>query len=115
MQQAIRTFIGRVLLIHLVLLLLLLAIVYSAARAIYRTALNHALDQAHDEQALVALQTAGAVQSFYSSILSDLQLLRPVEQSEGEPTTAPTGPESTARQPLTLHGPIAAPLLSKQL
>jgi serine phosphatase RsbU (regulator of sigma subunit) len=115
MQKAIRTFIGKVLLIHLVLLLLLLVIVYSAARSIYGKAQEHALDQARDEQALVAVQTSGAVQSFYSSILSDLQLLRPVESNEGESTTAPAESESAFRPPLSLRGPIAAPLLSKQL
>jgi serine phosphatase RsbU (regulator of sigma subunit) len=118
MQQAIRNFIGRVLLIHLILLLTLLAIVYFAARAIYAKAQEHALYQAHDQQALLAVQTAGAVQSFYSSVLSDLQLLRPVEQSEGESTSRPAGADQStepARGPLSLRGPIVAPLLSKQL
>ncbi|HEX4125274.1 MAG TPA: PP2C family protein-serine/threonine phosphatase [Tepidisphaeraceae bacterium] len=114
MQKAIRTFIGRVLLIHVALLLLLLAIVFFAARSVYGNAREHAINQATVQQDLLAAQTARAVKSFYDSILGDLQLLRP---EDTESATPPAGSlaEPATQPALSLHGAIGASLLSRQL
>lgn len=102
MQPSIRHFVRRILGIHLLLLVLLLAVVTMAARHVYQTARQQALEQTEARQtllttqtqarqtlqiaqaqarlSLLAAQTAHGVDGFYRSILSDLTLLKPDEE-----------------------------------
>ncbi|MDB5172475.1 MAG: putative phosphoserine phosphatase RsbU like protein, partial [Phycisphaerales bacterium] len=77
MEQSLKRFVRRILLLHLLLLALLLAVVVSASRHVYNSARTQALGQAEERQNLLAGQTAEGIEGFYQSILGDLNLLKP--------------------------------------
>lgn len=87
MDTRAKLYARKILKAHVLLLLIVLVIVAMGARQIYRTARHEAIVQAGQRQELLARQTARAITSFYTSIESDLDLLRHTDA--GESTTAP--------------------------
>jgi serine phosphatase RsbU (regulator of sigma subunit) len=118
MELAVRRFAQKVLLIHFALLVAVLVIVYLAAREVYESAREHALQQAERRQSLLAEETARGVQSYYDSILSDLIMMRPVNPDDPDtqyvsprlPTSIPSTP--AARAAAGIIGPM---ILNRQL
>ncbi len=102
MEYAVRRFARNVLLLHLGLLLALFALVALAAREVYQSARANTLRQAEERQSLLAEQTARGIQSLYESVLSDLQLMRPVD---------PDNPDSAYA---TVNGP-PSPFFQRQV
>jgi serine phosphatase RsbU (regulator of sigma subunit) len=96
MDRSARRFASWVLAIHLIVLGLLIVIVFLASRGMYTKARRQALDQMRARQELLAAQTARGIESFYRSILDDLELQRRAEAA-------------------TPHGDVLAPLIWEQL
>ncbi len=94
MEYAVRRFARNVLLIHLGLLLALFGLVALAAREVYQSARSHTLQQAEQRQSLLAEETARGIQSLYESVLSDLQLMRPVNPDDPDSAYATVGADS---------------------
>jgi len=108
MDKAARRFAEGILLVHGVILALVVAIVWIASRDIYNRTREEALKQAATRQELLAAQTARGIESFYQSILSNLDLLRGSGDGIEEAPTNET--------PLTGNkSRMFAPLLWKQL
>jgi serine phosphatase RsbU (regulator of sigma subunit) len=82
MEQAARRFARWVLTIHVLLLVGVVAVVCFAAREVYSSARQEALNQASKRQMLLAEQTARGIESFYSSILDNFDLVRRAEESD---------------------------------
>ena len=78
METNLKRFARRILLLHLVLLVLLLAVVFVASLGVYRTAREQAFEQAKRQQSLLVGQTASGLKGYYDSIFSDLELFKPV-------------------------------------
>src|SRR4051812_10253543 len=76
MQHAAKIFARKVLLLHLLLLLVVVIVVVGAAGEVYKTARTQAIEQACERQGLLARQTARGIESYYQSIISDLELLQ---------------------------------------
>ncbi|MDB5291830.1 MAG: putative phosphoserine phosphatase RsbU like protein [Phycisphaerales bacterium] len=91
MEQGLKRFVGRILVVHALLLGLLLAVVSSASRHVYNSARSQALHQAQERQDLLASQTAEGIEGFYQSILGDLNLLKPGDD-EGADLPDPSDP-----------------------
>ncbi|HEV2294648.1 MAG TPA: PP2C family protein-serine/threonine phosphatase [Tepidisphaeraceae bacterium] len=68
---------------HVLLLVVVIAVVAVATRSVYNSAREQAISQALGQQESLARQTARGIQSFYASILSDLDLIRLAEQHAG--------------------------------
>ncbi|HEY8668890.1 MAG TPA: SpoIIE family protein phosphatase [Tepidisphaeraceae bacterium] len=62
--------------IHLLLLGLVVLVVIAASRDVYQKARDQALDQARIHQKLLVTQSARGIESYYHSILNDLDLLK---------------------------------------
>lgn len=113
MKHGIKQFARRILAIHLVLLAILLAVVYFAARQVYRSARAQALQQARNRQALLATQTAHAIENFYEAILYDLQLMKPPEEEGGDPD--PSSRPATRPEPqVEADADLAAAVIKAQ-
>jgi serine phosphatase RsbU (regulator of sigma subunit) len=82
MDEAAKRFARKVLLIHLALLAAVLVVVWFASWELHTRARAQVIQQAQQREELLALQTANGVQSYYTSILSNLDL---VTRTEGEP------------------------------
>jgi serine phosphatase RsbU (regulator of sigma subunit) len=82
MEQSLKRFARRILLLHLVLLAVVLTVIFFASRQVYRSARDQALEQAEDHQSLLVSQTARGLKSYYDSIFSDLDLFRPVSPDD---------------------------------
>src|SRR4051812_4219652 len=90
MQHALKIFARKVLLLHLALLLIVIIVVVTAAGEIYRTARTQAIEQAKQRQETLARQTARGIESYYHSIISDLELLQRGEaDANGAPDPRP--------------------------
>jgi serine phosphatase RsbU (regulator of sigma subunit) len=89
MEYAAKIYARKILAIHFALLILLLAIVSLAAHSIYVTARQEAVDQASRQQELLASQTARGIEGFYTSLLSDLDLVQRSAADEAPETSAP--------------------------
>jgi serine phosphatase RsbU (regulator of sigma subunit) len=89
MDIAAKRFARWVLTIHLLLLVAIVTMVCFAARAVYKTALKQAEDQAAKQQTLLASQTARGIESYYNSILDNLELIRRSEEPEAAATPQP--------------------------
>ena len=92
MEHAARRFARWVLIIHLLALVVIGVLVVLAAREVYHSSREQALDQARRRQELLAGQTARGIENYYRSILDNLDLQR--RAAEGRvaapsPTTAP--------------------------
>lgn len=110
MEEAARRYARRVLLLHLVLLMGVLALIVGAARETYRQARNQVLTQAIQRQELLATQTAGATEAYYRSLLSNLQLV----QNPDEPGPDETRP-AVQQMAQTPPPPLTTVLLWNQL
>lgn len=84
MEHAVKRFARNILLLHLVLLLTVLGVVLLASRAIRESAREQAQKQAETRQRMVASQTARGIEAFYTSILSDMNLMPREEDDKGE-------------------------------
>ena len=84
MEYAARQFARRILLIHLALLAAVVGVVLLASREVYQETREQATRQAEQRQSILASQTAKGIESFYRSILNDLDLLRQAPQDEDE-------------------------------
>ena len=80
MQEAAKKFATRTLVSHILLLSIVVATVFVAARSVYESAREQALSQAVGRQEVLARQTARGIESFYDSILGDLDLIRRAEE-----------------------------------
>ena len=92
MDDNARKFARRILLIHVLILIVVLAAVGAAAREIYHSTREQLIAQAEERQKLLARQTARGIESHYQSILNDLDLLRQAETDDTgaeKPTTEP--------------------------
>jgi serine phosphatase RsbU (regulator of sigma subunit) len=111
METAARRFARWVLFIHLLLLVSVVTLVCFAARDVYRSALNQAKDQAVQRQTLLAEQTARGIESYFTSILDNLELLRRTENPQAQTQPLPaTLPTLRPRQNPALRGLFAAVL-----
>jgi serine phosphatase RsbU (regulator of sigma subunit) len=75
MLDAVKRYATRILLIHLALFVLVISFVAGAARDVQLTAREQAQLQTQDRLELLAQQTARGLQSHYSAILADLDIL----------------------------------------
>ncbi len=82
MDKAAKTVARRILRIHLLLLLGVVAIVAVSARELYVQAREQTIRQAQAREELLALQTASGIENYYTSILSNLDLMK---RTEGDP------------------------------
>jgi len=82
METNLKRFARRILLLHLVLLVLLLAVVFVASLGVYRTAREQAFEQAKRQQSLLVGQTASGLKGYYDSIFSDLELFKPINPDD---------------------------------
>ena len=115
MEYGVKRFARRVLLIHLALLVALLGLVALASAEVYRSAHAHALQQAQLRQTLLAEQTARGIQSLYESLLSDLELMHPVDPEDPDSAYS-FRPLAEYRTPaLTPRNAFPGQILSQQL
>ncbi|MGB7159547.1 MAG: SpoIIE family protein phosphatase [Tepidisphaeraceae bacterium] len=90
MEQSAKRFATRILVSHLLLLVVVIAVVLLATRSVYDNAREQAKSQAIIRQELLARQTARGIETFYDSLLADLDLIkRAEEQSTAAATTNP--------------------------
>ncbi len=117
MENAVKQFARKVLLVHLALLVALLALMVLASREVYHTARAHTLQQAEQRQALLAEQTARGIQSLYESVLSDLELMHPVDPDDPNSSyaTPPVLPDSRPAAPVPPRQVFPTAVLSQQL
>lgn len=101
MHQSTRRFAQRILLIHLLLLVALLAVVFFASWGIYRSSRAQAYEQAQRQQSLLVNQTTNGLKGYYDSIFSDLELFKPV---------SPDDEDTEDRIPEEETGAVGAPL-----
>jgi serine phosphatase RsbU (regulator of sigma subunit) len=80
MEHAARRFATRTVISHVLLLCVVVAVVVVATRSVYRSAREQAFEQAIVRQEVLARQTARGIESFYSAILSDLDLVKRAEE-----------------------------------
>jgi serine phosphatase RsbU (regulator of sigma subunit) len=106
MDDNAKRFARRILFVHGLLLLVVLATVAMASREIYQNTREQMIAQAEDRQKLLARQTASGIESHYQSILNDLDLLRRAENDE-------TGAEKPTTEPSAAAAP-PAPLTTEQ-
>jgi serine phosphatase RsbU (regulator of sigma subunit) len=118
MRQSTRRFARRILLIHLLLLVALLAVVFFASWGIYRSARDQAFEQAQRQQSLLVNQTASGLKGYYDSIFSDLELFKPIspddEDTEDRIPEEETGSAAVGTGK-NLRGFRVAPMLPIQL
>jgi serine phosphatase RsbU (regulator of sigma subunit) len=90
MDENAKRFARRILLVHVLLLAVVLLLVGLAYREIYRSTRDQVIEQARGKQEMLANQTARGIESFYQSIIDNLDLMRPVENDEGVERSATT-------------------------
>lgn len=100
MEESARRYARRVLIAHLAALVLILVLVFFAGREMYASTRAQALQQTEHRQALLANQTARGIESFYGSILSDLDLL------QRSNIVAPVGSSTQPTGGFTFAGPL---------
>jgi serine phosphatase RsbU (regulator of sigma subunit) len=116
-----KRFARKILLIHLLLLIVVLATVAGAGYEIYTKTREQLIEQAEDRQKLLAKQTASGIESHYQSILNDLDLMHREEneQTDAEipaanrPTESPI--EKATDRTLAGRSPIIGQIMWKQL
>src|SRR5438874_11540457 len=82
MEEAARRFVGWILGLNLVLLGVVMALVFFAAMEVYQRTRDEAMRQAEARQVLLAGQTSEGIESYYQSIVDDLDLLRRAETAD---------------------------------
>src|SRR5438309_6606537 len=105
MEETARRYARRILLVHLLLLAVVLGGVALASREIYLSTRDEVVSQARARQTLLVSQTARGIESYYQSIINNLDLLRRAENEEGATTgpaaaTMPAGGGAEARPSL---------------
>jgi len=85
MEESARRYARRILLLHLALLCIVVLVVYFAGREIYQSTRQQVMDQTVRRQLLLSNQTARGIESYYGSILSDLDLLQRAENDDSPP------------------------------
>ncbi len=75
MLDAVRRYATRVLLLHFVLFGVVLAVVFFAARAVYRSERRQAIDESSERLQLLAQQTSTGIENYYLSVMSDLNAI----------------------------------------
>ncbi len=113
MERSARRFTRNMLLLHLALLGVVVAIVYVAAREVHASFRSEAIHAARQRQELLAVQTGGAIESYYASILSNLDLLQRSELTHWLDEDG-TGAAATTRQ-TGVRAWTLAPALWEQL
>jgi serine phosphatase RsbU (regulator of sigma subunit) len=117
MEVQAKRFTRRVLLAHFLVLGIVLALIGLTAREIYKSTVEQVLAQAESRQMLLGNVAAHGIESYYQSILNNLDLLRGAENEE--PTTAPARPTQSqlAERAIgnTSRGNFLGPILWKQL
>src|SRR5690349_10568231 len=108
MDLAARRYARNILLWHLVLLAAVITIVFFAARNVYDETRAEALNEAAHRQEFLATQTARGIESFYQSILDNLDLLR---RSDSDSATSP----ALSPGPIGPRALLLGPILWKQL
>ncbi|MCL2641394.1 MAG: serine/threonine-protein phosphatase, partial [Phycisphaerales bacterium] len=108
MLDAVKKFAHRVLLLHAVLLVFVIAIVVMGAREVYQRAREHAIAETKQTQILLARQTAAGIEAYYLGIISQLEKVQ--RKDPPPPTTATaTEPATTATSPPPATRPTTAP------
>ncbi|MBC8105459.1 MAG: cache domain-containing protein, partial [Anaerolineae bacterium] len=79
MELEARRFARKILLVHAILLCIVLMVMVVAVRVLYSGARGRAIDQAKQNQELLAKQTALGIETFYESVTGVLNLLQPTE------------------------------------
>lgn len=115
MEKSLKHFVRRILGIHLLFLMLLLAVVSAGARHVYNSAREQAMEQAQIRQALLASQTAHGIGGFYDSILSDLGLLKPQDDETDLPAASQAPVDNKILATPGLIRQVSGLLLSRQL
>lgn len=82
MGELVRRFATRVILLHALAFLLIVALVALAARGIYRDARAQVLEQGASRQELVAGQTSRAISEFFDAFVDNLEFVRRSDNSE---------------------------------
>ncbi|MEM6561135.1 MAG: hypothetical protein AAF656_06020, partial [Planctomycetota bacterium] len=80
MDQSTRKYIRRILALHVVLLVVVVGVVAVGARQVYLTARTQAEQDTLARQNLIARQTATGMESYFSGIVENLNLLGQVEE-----------------------------------
>lgn len=83
MELSAKHFATRTVISHVLLLVVVIAVVVVGTRSVYESARDQAIGQALVRQELLARQTARGIQSFYDSILADLDLIRLADEHSG--------------------------------
>jgi serine phosphatase RsbU (regulator of sigma subunit) len=86
MELEARRFARKVLLIHAALLIVVLLIMGSAVRVLYAGARDRAIEQAKENQEVLARQTAQAIENYYESVTGVLNLLQPADGTPNDKT-----------------------------
>lgn len=113
MERNARRFTQNMLLLHVALLGVVVGVVYVAAREVYASFRSEAIHAARQRQELLAVQTGGAIESYYASILSNLDLLQRSELTpwlSGDASTAPATTQQTGVRAWTLSPALWAQL-----
>jgi hypothetical protein len=84
MELEARRFARKILITHAALLIVLLVIMGIAVRVLYGGARVRAIEQAKQNQEILALQTALAIENYYESVTGVLNLLQPSEGKTNE-------------------------------
>ena len=108
MELKAKIFARRVLILHLLLLMGVIAMVYFASKSVYVRARQQALEQAEGSQELLAKQTGDGIKAFYDSIRDDLDLIHSADEEDGSIAQAST-PGTQPSQPIAL-GPFLLPM-----
>lgn len=124
MEEAARRFARNVLIGHLLLLAVVVAVVIFAAREVYTSAHEQAMEQARTRQEQLVSTTASGIHTYYSAILNNLHLLRRAEEQEStdrHPDPAERRPDTPERHPSPpsrlagLRASAFAPILWNQI
>jgi len=113
MEHESRIYARKIFLAHLALIVVVLGVVVLGAMQIYSSARHQAVEQAGMRQELLATQTSRGIESFYTSIISDLELLRRADPEETF-SAATTRPNLRTFTPLLwnqLNGRVSALLV----
>ncbi len=111
MDKAIRLFTRKIVMVHAIAFLIVVAAVIFASRELYFHARAQALEQAAHQQQLVAHQTATGIENFYNSISDNLDLLHKAEEAIDEARIASTQPAS---EPTTApHNSLERPIVRR--
>src|SRR5258708_7506479 len=105
MNRSLKRFARRIILVHLILLLGVLALVIGASHALYRSAHDQAQDQSTKQLALLANQTASGLRGYYEGIIRDLEVFKPHSPDSEDPDERAMGADSMQLRPQATFPP----------